>query len=96
MHAIRLEHPAVAGVATIGVPDEDWGESVRAVVELRKGEVATPVLAAELIDFCRERLAHYKCPRAVDFSAALPRHDTGKIYRRLVREPYWQGHERKI
>lgn len=94
--AVLLEHPQVADVATIGVPDDDWGESVHAVIELRPGDVGSAGLERALIEFCRERLAHYKCPKAVDFSEALPRHDTGKIYRRLVREPYWQGRDRQI
>jgi long-chain acyl-CoA synthetase len=94
--AVLLEHPAVADAATIGVPDEEWGESVRSVVELRPGHEPTPALADELVAFCRGRLAHFKCPRAVEFSEALPRHDTGKIYRRLLRDRYWQGRERRI
>jgi long-chain acyl-CoA synthetase len=94
--AVLLMHPAVADSATVGVPSDDWGEDVRAVVQLARPEQASPELAAELLAFCRERLAHYKCPRVVDFVEELPRHDTGKIYRRLVRERYWQGRERKI
>jgi long-chain acyl-CoA synthetase len=94
--AVLLTHPAVADAATIGIPDDDWGESVRSVVELRDGSPAGPALERELVDFCRERLAHYKCPRGIDFSDALPRYDTGKIYRRLLRDRYWQGRERKI
>ena len=94
--AVLLEHPAVADAATIGVPDEEWGESVRSVVERRAGAPGDAALAAELVAFCRGRLAHFKCPRAVDFTDALPRHDTGKIYRRLLRERYWKDHGRRI
>jgi long-chain acyl-CoA synthetase len=94
--AVLLMHPAVADVATVGVPSDGWGEDVRSVVQLAQPERESPELIAELLAFCRERLAHYKCPRAIDFVAELPRHDTGKIYRRLVRERYWQGRERKI
>jgi long-chain acyl-CoA synthetase len=94
--AVLLQHPAVADAATVGVPDDEWGEAVRAVVELRAGHEPTPALAEALRAFCRERLAHFKCPRAVDFADALPRHETGKLQRRLVRERYWQGRERRI
>ena len=58
--------------------------------------LATPELALELMDYCRERLSHIKCPRSVDFLEALPRHPTGKLYKRLLREPYWEGRSRKI
>jgi long-chain acyl-CoA synthetase len=94
--AVLLGHPAVADVATIGIPNDEWGEEVRAVVELKPGFSAGPELAAELIEHCRRQLAHYKCPKAIDFTEKLPRHDTGKIYRRLVREPYWANREAKI
>ena len=89
--AVLLEHPCVADVATIGVPDDDWGERVLAVVELRSGHTATPDTAAELIEFCRVHLAHYKCPTAVEFVATLPRQDNGKIYKRLLRDRHRSG-----
>jgi len=94
--AVLLSHPAVADCATIGIPSEDWGEEVRAVVELRAGQVGTDALSGELTAFCRERLAHYKCPRGIDFTHTLPREDSGKIFRRRVREKYWSDRERKI
>jgi long-chain acyl-CoA synthetase len=94
--AVLLTHPAVGDAATIGIPNEEWGEEVRAVVELAPGVAPSDALAGELVAFCRERLAHYKCPRAVDFTPRLPRLDSGKIQRRHVREPYWAGRERKI
>jgi len=94
--AVLLAHPAVADTATVGVPNDDWGEEVRGVVQLREGFAPTPEQAQELVEHCRAHLAHYKCPRAVDFVDELPRHDTGKIYRRFVRDRYWQGREKKI
>jgi acyl-CoA synthetase (AMP-forming)/AMP-acid ligase II len=87
------EHPAVAEVAVIGIPDDHWGETVRAVVTLRPGHQATE---QEIIGFAREHLAHYKCPRTVDIIDALPRNPSGKVLKRTLRAPFWKGHDRQI
>jgi acyl-CoA synthetase (AMP-forming)/AMP-acid ligase II len=87
------EHPAVAEVAVIGIPDETWGEAVRAVVAPYPGKEIDP---EELIQFCRGQLAHYKCPRTVEVMAALPRNGTGKILKRSLREPFWTGRDRAV
>jgi acyl-CoA synthetase (AMP-forming)/AMP-acid ligase II len=93
VEAVLHAHPAVMDVAVIGVPDEQWGESVKAVVQLRPGATTS---AEELIAFCDERLAGYKKPRSIDFVAELPRDAAGKLLKRMIREPYWAGTGRRI
>ncbi len=86
---ILIGHPKVLDVAVIGVPSEDLGEEVKAVVQPVNPHDIGPELAAELMEYCRQRLASFKCPRTVDFDPDLPRHATGKLYKKLVRDRYW-------
>jgi long-chain acyl-CoA synthetase len=89
-------HPKVMDVAVIGVPNEDFGEEVKAVVQPMDMADAGPELERELIAYCKEHLADVKCPRSVDFTEELPRHPTGKLYKRLLRDKYWEGHASRI
>jgi long-chain acyl-CoA synthetase len=93
---LLITHPKVMDAAVIGVPNDDLGEEVKAVVQVQPGEDPGPQLERELIDFCREHLAHFKCPRTVDFEDELPRLPTGKLYKRLLRDRYWQGRATSI
>ena len=88
-----LEHPAVVDVAVFGIPDEEWGEQVKAAVEFAAGQSAEP---DELIAFARERLGRHKVPRSIDVHDRLPRQPNGKLYLGSLKDPYWEGHERRI
>ncbi len=89
-------HPKVEDVAVIGVPNPDFGEEVKAVVIPRDRNAAGPALERELIDSCREAIAHYKCPRSIDFVDDLPRTPTGKLVKRKLRDEYWAEHDGKL
>ena len=93
---LLVTHPKVMDVAVFGVPNEEFGEEVKAVVQPKSWSDVGPELAAELMEFCRENISHIKCPRSVDFEQELPRHPTGKLYKRLLKDRYWAEHGKSI
>jgi long-chain acyl-CoA synthetase len=93
---LLITHPKVADAAVFGVPNEDLGEEVKAAVQLMPDITPGAEVAEELIAFCTQHLARQKCPRSIDFEAELPRLPTGKLYKRLLRDRYWQGHKTRI
>jgi long-chain acyl-CoA synthetase len=96
IEAALLAHPEVGDAAVFGVPSEEWGEEVKAVVEPAPGIAVSEALRERLLAHCRTRLAGYKCPRTLDFTSALPRDPNGKLYKRKLRDPYWASRERRI
>lgn len=93
---LLIMHPKLVDAAVFGVPNDEFGEEVKAVVQLADGITAGPDLEAELIEYCRADLAAYKCPRTIEFDPELPRDPNGKLYKRRIRERYWQGHKSRI
>jgi len=93
---VLITHPDVADVAVFGVPNEEMGEEVKAVVQLMPGVEPGSATEAELIAFCRKHLAHMKCPRSIDFEDDFPRLPTGKLYKTALRDRYWKGHSGRI
>jgi long-chain acyl-CoA synthetase len=90
---VLMTHPSVFDCAIIGVPDPVWGEAVKGCIVLKPGAAAS---AQEIIAWLRERIAHYKCPKSVDFFEELPRNPSGKVLKRILREPFWKGRERAV
>jgi long-chain acyl-CoA synthetase len=96
VEAALFSHPAVGDAAVFGIPDEEWGEQVKAVIEPAPGYAATSELAADLLSHCTTLLAKYKCPRSIDFTEAMPRDPNGKLYKRRLRDPYWERSGREV
>ncbi|MGI9323953.1 MAG: AMP-binding protein [Pseudomonadales bacterium] len=96
IEGVLATHPAVQDAAVFGIPNDEFGEEVKAAICLKPDCAAGADMAAELIGFCREQLAGYKAPKSIDFIADMPRHETGKLYKRLLKDPYWEGSGRKI
>jgi long-chain acyl-CoA synthetase len=96
IESVLLMHPKIGDAAVFGIPHEDWGEEVKAVVEPEAGVEASPQLAEEILTFCSDKLAKFKTPRSIDFIDEMPRDPNGKLYKRKLRDPYWEGRARAI
>lgn len=96
IEGVLATHPAVSDVAVFGIPHEEFGEEVKAAVTLIDGQTESPELSESLIAFCREQLAGYKAPKSIDYVEEMPRHETGKLYKRLLKDKYWEGTGRSI
>jgi long-chain acyl-CoA synthetase len=96
IEAELLCHPKVADAAVFGIPHDEWGEEIKAVVQPEPGVEPGRALTAELVEFLTDRLARFKLPRSIDYTDELPRDPNGKLYKRRLRDPYWAGLERRI
>jgi long-chain acyl-CoA synthetase len=93
---VLLSHPKVGDAAVFGIPHEDWGEEVKAVIEPAEGVEGNDELAAEILAFCGDKLAKFKTPKTIDFTNEMPRDPNGKLYKRKLRDPYWEGVQRAL
>jgi long-chain acyl-CoA synthetase len=96
IESVLLTHPKVGDAAVFGIPHEEWGEEVKAVIQPVEGVTGGPALSAEILDFLKDRLAKYKTPKTIDYVAEMPRDPNGKLYKRKLRDPYWEGRTRNI
>jgi long-chain acyl-CoA synthetase len=93
---VLLMHPKVGDVAVFGIPHEDWGEEIKAVVEPIPDVTGDDALTEDLLAFCKDKLAKFKTPKSIDYTDELPRDPNGKLYKRKLRDPYWEGKQRAI
>ena len=96
IEGVLLSYPKVGDAAVFGIPHEDWGEEVKAVIEPAEGVEPNDELAEEILAFCAGRLARFKTPKSIDFTTEMPRDPNGKLYKRKLRDPYWEGVQRQL
>ena len=96
IEGVLLSYPKVGDAAVFGIPHEDWGEEVKAVIEPAEGVEPDDELAEEILAFCAGRLARFKTPKSIDFTTEMPRDPNGKLYKRKLRDPYWEGVQRQL
>jgi long-chain acyl-CoA synthetase len=96
IESVLQGHPRIADVAVFGIPHDDWGEEVKAVVQPIDAAAADEALRDEILAYCKDKLAKYKTPRSIDFIQEMPRDPNGKLYKRKLRDPYWEDRERAI
>ena len=96
IEGVLLSHPKVGDAAVFGIPHDDWGEEVKAVIEPAEGVAGDDALAEEILTFCAGKLAKFKTPKSIDFTNEMPRDPNGKLYKRKLRDPYWEGVQRAV